>query len=351
MNYVNKVLLLAAVLAIQNVNAAEPATVTAIEPKSEYETNLASLKDLTGVYVVLEFVTKSSEKSHLSVGPNLEEEVKKRLESAGLKLLSKEEMLKTPGNPELDIYPNYPAHLSAAPPEASETPVIANLTPTNQCCYTSIWGSFLQGAILERKGGAKYRLGTWGSGSNTDNCEKLGDWMREATLKVVDNFIADYKKTQEVIVQPQPKDQAEKKTVTPVATAEPVVLPKTQIVQIKEIDDTKGMTCGTAFMVYAQIFKTGSTTISSAKSALLDKLAVHMLACQNYRYRIETRPDKKGNHDAKELLSARRAISLHNYLIGKGIDEGQFEMRFFANDKSSKDNAEEDVIITPISPR
>jgi outer membrane protein OmpA-like peptidoglycan-associated protein len=345
MNYVNKVLL-AAVFSIQNVSATEPAA-KAPEPKSEYETNLVSLKDLTGVYVVLEFVTKSSEKSHLSVNPDLQQEVKKRLESVGLKLLSKEEMLKTPGNPELDIYPNYPAHLSGGSPEAGAAPVVANLTPTNQCCYTSIWGSFLQGAVLERKGNTKYRLGTWGSGSNTDSCEKLGDWMSEATLKIIDNFVADYKKAQDIKIQPQAKNQTEQKTV--VSATELTRLPKAQVVQVKEIDDTKGMACDTAFMVYAQIFKTGSTTISSTKNALLDKLATHMLACQNYRYRIETRPDKGGNHDAKELLSARRAISLHNYLIGKGIDKEQFEMRFFDNDKSSNDKTEEDVVITPIS--
>jgi outer membrane protein OmpA-like peptidoglycan-associated protein len=332
------------------VLAAESPAKTA-DFESQYEENLYSLRDLTGVYVVLDYVTKSSEKSHLNITTNLQEEIKKRLESVGLKLLSKEEMMRTAGNPQLDIYPNYPAHLSVASPDGDSAPVIANLTPSShQCCYTSVWGSFSQGATIARKPGSKYRLSTWGNGSNTDTCDKLGDWMGDASLKIIDNFIADYKKSKALKKKSPAKQPAAEQVKATSEVAEMAnQAPQTQYMQVKEIDDTKGMACDTALMVYAQIFKTGSSSISNAKADLLDKLASHMLACKNYRYRIETHSDKRGSGETKELLSARRAISLHNYLLDKGVDEEQFEMRFFGDRKSKSNDTEEDVIITPIN--
>lgn len=336
-------MLISLMLLAQSVNAVESTSKVA-DSESEYEENLYSLRDLTGVYVVLDYVAKSSEKSNLSVNPKLKQEIKKRLESVGLKLLSKEEMLLTPGKPQLDIYPNYPAHLSVASSDTNSESVIANLTPAHQCCYTSVWGSFSQGATIERKRDSKFRLSTWGNGSNTDTCEILGDWMSNATLKIIDNFIVDYKKSKEI------KKQSSGHNITTSDTTESDNRsPQTQQVQVKEIDDTKGMTCDTALMVYAQIFKTGSSAISNAKAALLDRLASHMLACNNYRYRIETHSDKRGTHESDELLSARRAIALHHYLLDKGVDEEQFEMRFFGDRKPSPGDTQEDVVITPIS--
>lgn len=325
-------------------------TATAALLESQYEENLYSLRDLTGVYVVLDYVTNSSEKSHLAVNPNLEQDIKKRLDSVGLKLLSKEEMMRTPGNPQLDIYPNYPAHLSAAPTDSDSEAAIPNLIPNRQCCYTSIWGSFSQGATIARKPGGKFRLSTWGNGSNTDSCDKLGEWMSDATLKIIDNFIADYKKSKELKKKNLAKQQTPKSDNAPSGVAAEISQPaQIQYVQVKEVDDTKGMTCDTALMVYAQVFKTGSSTISAAKEALLDKLASHMLSCKNYHYRIETHSDKRSNKEADEVLAVRRGIALHKFLLDKGIEEAQFEMRLFDDRKSKSKDSEDDVIITPIS--
>lgn len=337
-------------LSIQTVNAVEtPAKVAEFE--LQYEENLYSLKDLTGVYVVLDYVVKATEKSHLTGKPNLQQEIKKRLESAGLKLLNKEEMMSTPGNPELDVFPNFPAHLSAVPGESESEVAIPNLAPGgHQCCYTSVWGAFSQAAEIERKPGSKYRLGTWGNGSNTDSCDKLGEWMSDATLKIIDNFIADYKKSKEPKKESKakPLTSKEDKAVSKV-TAQASELSQQQVVRVKEVDDTKGMTCDTALMVYAQIFKTSSSTISAAKEALLDKLASHMLSCKNYRYSIETHSDKRSNKEADEVLAVRRGIALHKFLQDKGVEEAQFEMRFFNDSKSKSKDTEDDVIITPIS--
>jgi outer membrane protein OmpA-like peptidoglycan-associated protein len=350
MNYLYKALL-TMLLSTQIVNAVEtPAKVAEFE--SQYEENLYSLKDLTGVYVVLDYVVKATEKSHLTGNPNLQQEIKKRLESVGLKLLNKEEMMSTPGNPELDIFPNFPAHLSAVPGESESEVAIPNLAPGNhQCCYTSVWGSFSQAAEIERKLGSKYRLSTWGNGSNTDSCDKLGEWMNEATLKIIDNFIADYKKSKEPKKKPQAKPQTAKQdnATTSEVTVQVSEPSQKQYIKVKEVDDTKGMACDTALMVYAQIFKIGSSGISTAKEALLDKLASHMLSCKNYRYRIETHSDKRSNKEADEVLAVRRGIALHKFLLDKGVEEAQFEMRFFDDSKPKSKDTEDDVIITPIS--
>jgi outer membrane protein OmpA-like peptidoglycan-associated protein len=350
MNFISN-LLIALILSTHVAIAAEPPA-KAAEPKSQFEENLYSLRDLTGVYVVLDYVAKSSEKSHLSVSPDLEKDIKTRLESVGLKLLTKDEMLKTPGNPELDIFPNYPAHLSAVPDEADpeNQAAIPNLMPIRQCCYTSVWGSFSQAAIIERKSDSKYRLSTWGDGSNTDSCDKLGEWMSAASLKIIDQFVADFKKAKELKKKSAATPEiANPSKATPVAATENVQASQIQYVKVKEVDDTKGMTCDTALIVYAQIFKTGATTISTAKEALLDKLASHMLSCRNYRYRIETHSDKPTNNEADEVLAVRRGIALNKFFLNKGVEEAQFEMRFLSDSKAKTKDTEDDVIITPIS--
>ena len=320
------------------------------EPKSQFEENLYTLKGLTGIYVVLDYVAKSSEKSHLSVSPNLEKDIQSRLESIGLKLLTKDEMLKTPGNPELDIYPNYPAHLSAVPGDAESEGAIPNLTPTRQCCYTSIWGSFSQSATILRKPDSMYRFSTWGDGSNTDSCDKLGEWMSAATLKIIDQFVADFKKAKELKKKSTAKPEiANLDNPHPALATEESQSSQVQYVKVKEVDDTKGMTCDTALMVYAQIFKTDSTTINGSKEALLDKLVSHMLSCKNYRYRIETHSDKRTNNEADEVLAVRRGIALNKFLLDKGVEEAQFEMRFLTDSKAKSKDFEDDVVITPIS--
>lgn len=336
-------------LSIQIVFAEESVS-KKVEPKSQFEENLYSLKGLTGVYVVLDYVAKSSEKSHLSVSPTLEKDIQSRLENVGLKSLTKDEMLKTSGNPQLDIYPNYPAHLAAVPGEADSEGAIPNLMPTRQCCYTSIWGSFSQSATILRKSDSIYRLSTWGDGSNTDSCDKLGEWMSAATLKIIDQFVADFKKAKELKKKSTVKPEIAESDNSPSAVATEESQPsQVQYVKVKEVDDTKGMTCDTALIVYAQIFKTGTTTISGAKEALLDKLASHMLSCKNYRYRIETHSDKRTNNEADEVLAVRRGIALNKFLLEKGVEEAQFEMRFLSESKAKSKDMDDNVIITPIS--
>ncbi len=313
--------------------------------EAQYEENLYSLKDLTGVYVVLDYVTSASLKSHLVVDTNLEQEIKKRLESVGLKLLSKDEMSKTPGNPKLDIYPNYPAHLVSEPANADSKALISNLAATGHCCYTSVWGSFSQSASITRNPKDKYRFATWGKGSNTDSCEKLGEWMSDATLKIIDGFVADYKKSKQAKTKsPNTKTIPTSGELTASAEKSEAV----QYVKVKEADDAKGLTCNTAFMVYAQIFKSGSSVIADAKEGLLDKLVSHMQSCKNYRYRIETHADDRGTKDSKDLLSARRAMALQDFLLDKGVDEDQFEMRFANSRKKSVRNSDENVVIVPV---
>lgn len=344
MAFFHIILMSVLIFSMQYVQAANLSVKTA-NTENEYEENLYSLKQLTGVYVVLDYVTNASLKSHLTVNPNLEQDIKKRLESVGLKLLTKDEMLKTAGTPQLDIYPNYPAHLSADSSNSDSEGAIPNLAPTQQhCCYTSVWGSFSQGGSILRKPQEKYRLSTWGNGSNTDSCDRLGEWMSDATLKIIDNFVSDYKKSKEAKQKAttQSKNDTDGELISANTSSE------IQYVKVKEADDTKGMTCNTAFMVYAQIFKTGAATITHTKVALLDKLASHMLSCSNHRYRIEIRPDEKGTKEAKDLLSARRAVALNNYLLEKEVDENQFEMRFLNKRKVNAGNNEEDVVITPI---
>ncbi len=332
--------------------------------KEDYQSSGMSLHDLPGVNINIDEVISSAKPKNIKLQADLKQEVVKRLNAAGMRLLDKEEMEKTPGQPEMNMYPSYPKHLGPFKP--GEPRIEFNAA----CCSAGIWTSFLQGSSTLRDPILNYKLGTWGEGHNTTDCSDVGKWLGEVVLKTVDDFIVakqkadqDYKAWKEKAPEQAAVPVAAKPAVVqpaPAVTQQPVVVQTvvTQPVEIRDIETAPLLTCDTAILLYAEIFPTASATISKAKSGILGKVAENMKACPTYRYRVETHSDQRSDTEYNDVLSARRAVAIRDFLVERGVNEEQFDLRFYGERKPLIDADTEEawaanrrVVITPIKPK
>ena len=67
--------------------------------KEDYQPNNLSLHDLPGVSINLDDVLNGAKEKNIKLQADLKNSIIKRLNAAGMRLLSKEEMEKTPGQP------------------------------------------------------------------------------------------------------------------------------------------------------------------------------------------------------------------------------------------------------------
>lgn len=316
--------------------------------KEDYQPSNLSLQGLTGLYINLDDVINSAKPKNVKLQADLKDAVVKRLEKAGMRLLSKEALEKTPGQPEMSMFPSYPKHLGPFKP--GEPRIEYNA----QCCTAGIWTSFTQGASTLRNPLLNHKLGTWGEGHNTTDCKDVGKWLSEVVLKTVDNFIAAKQKADkdyQVWQKKQGDTPAKPKADTPSASTD-------KPIELRETTDAEALACDTAILLYAEIFPTAAASISDTKGGILEKIADNMKACPQYRYRIETHADQRSSHEYNDVLSARRAVAIRNYLVDNGVDEEQFDLRFYGKRKPlvEGDNetawaANRRVMITPIKPK
>ncbi|MEN9423761.1 MAG: hypothetical protein RL122_1144 [Pseudomonadota bacterium] len=331
--------------------------------KEDYQPSSLALHDLTEVYINIDDVISSAKPKNVKLQKDLKEAVIKRLKTAGIQLLSKEALEKAAGQPEMSMFPSFPKHLG--PFKAGEPRIEYNA----QCCTAGIWTSFTQGAATLRDPALHHKLGTWGEGHNTTDCSDVGKWLSEVVLKTVDDFIVakqkadvDYqawqkkqgkpeaKTAEKTAAKPEPTAEAKPAESAPEATAKPV--------EIRDPVDTQKLECDTAILLYAEIFPTASATISRAKSGILGKVADNMKACPQYRYRVETHSDQRDSDEANDVLSARRAVAIRNYLVEHGVNEEQFDLRFYGERKPLVEGDTEEawaanrrVMITPLKPK
>ncbi|MDQ5769263.1 OmpA family protein [Thiothrix subterranea] len=328
--------------------------------KEDYQPSSLALHGLTALYINIDDVISSAKPKNVKLQKDLKEAVQQRLSAAGMRLLSKEEMETTAGQPEMSMFPSYPKHLGPFKP--GEPRIEYNAA----CCTAGIWTSFSQGAMTLRDPLLHHKLATWGGGHNTTDCNNVGKWLSEVVLKTVDDFITakqkadkDYqawqKKQGQTPAKPKadtPPASADKPTkdVAPASTAKPV--------ELRETNDAEALACDTAILLYAEIFPTAAVDISDAKGGILGKIADNMKACPQYRYRIETHADQRSSHEYNDVLSARRAVAIRNYLVDNGVDEEQFDLRFYGKRKPLVDGDNETawaanrrVMITPIKPK
>ena len=291
----------------------------------EYLKNHASLAGIEGVFVILEYVEGSAKKNGISMPDDLEAQIIKRLNAAGLKYLTKEEMESTPGMPELAIYPAYSGgSIGATVPVGDGS--ASTIEKENDCCRNSVWMSFMQSASILRRPDSQFKFGTWGSGDDSDWCDNRGQWMYGAVLKVIDEFIKDYKKA-----------EAEK---MPVKVASEEEIP---------------VNCAQAWSLHEQVFETNSTQPNDRFRSILKILAQQTKRCSNYRYLIETHADSRADAQYNQLLTEARAGSIKEILMSYGLSYNRLKSKAYGESRPLTDGTTEAdhaanrrVVISPI---
>lgn len=132
---------------------------------------LDALRDLKGVYFSLEKL-KPPEGYEGAFGLNVQHAVTDMMESAGISVLTEDEMEQTPGKPHLNIY-------------------FSNTNPDTGCWF-SVFASLSQTMLLTRNHTVKLKAGTWGTsgGYSADDPDRS---EFDAIMMVVSKFISDYR--------------------------------------------------------------------------------------------------------------------------------------------------------------
>ncbi len=132
----------------------------------------AALKGLKGVYFSVQSL-KGPKAYHGVFGLDLQNQMEKRFRAARLPILTEDQMDKTPGKPQLNIY-------------------FSNTKPETGCTY-SVFVSFTQTMLLTRNHTVKLKVGTWGASGGPSADYPKGAEI-DAILRVIDKFLDDYKR-------------------------------------------------------------------------------------------------------------------------------------------------------------
>lgn len=89
-------------------------------------------------------------------------------------------------------------------------------------------------------------------------------------------------------------------------------------------------------------FDTNKDTIKSKSRKKLNEAADVLTKFQEIRLEISGHTDSQGSHDYNMDLSQRRAESVRNYLVGKGIDESRFTVKGMGPDAPRDTNDTKD---------
>lgn len=283
----------------------------------EFAKNYASLAGLEGVRVETQFIFSSAKKFKFDdMKTDLVAQIRKRLEDAGLRLLSEEELKLTPGQPTLSFFPAYSGNeidkikLKADPEALAE---LEKNDTGHDCCRSSIWASFQQSATILREPNTQFKLSTWGAGDDTDSCDNRGAWTYDAVLKVVDKFVSDYKKAQ--------------------SETKPML-----VSQADEVPES----CAQAWLMNLNVFETNKTAISDAVKPILDQLAVTANRCEKYSYVIETHADQRADDAYNKVLSEARAHAIKDYLLRKDIAYSRLTTIAYGESKPLTDGTTEE---------
>lgn len=132
----------------------------------------AALKGLKGIYFSVESL-KGPKDYEGPFGLNLQKDMEKRFQKAGLKVLTEDQMEHAPGKPQLNIY-------------------FSNANAATGCTYR-IFASLTQTMLLTRNHTTKLKVSTWGfSGGPTAEYPDSNEY--DTILRVVDKFLDDYKR-------------------------------------------------------------------------------------------------------------------------------------------------------------
>ncbi|MEM7469284.1 MAG: OmpA family protein [Pseudomonadota bacterium] len=262
----------------------------------DYKSKNVALLGITGVYIADEILKSSAAIRGLSIDSELIERVQNKLAAVGIKTLSKEDIEAEPGQPRLDIYPNFPAFID----DDNGFKVIENLA----CCRASVWMQFTQGGKILTTPDANLRLGTWGDGADTNDCDNLGNWIGIAIEEKIDKFIEDYR---------QASNSAREKEAAALA-------------EVERYHDSALQQCNGAPILYTAAFAANSPSLMNARLPDFVELADIVKRCEHYHYAIETHSYQRGDTELNRRLSQQRAAALTHYLLALGAPEERFDV-------------------------
>lgn len=264
--------------------------------------NYKSLQGLRGVHVDLSVVINSSNNLNIALPSDLQQQVQEKIENAGLKFLTEDDVKAEPGQPILNLWPSYKGGNKLKSSGGNKT---AENTDGNQCrahdyaaCRSTLWAGFSQSAIVLRNPDDHFRLSTWGAGDESEICLHRGEWMATAVLTKIDEFIADYKKA-----------EAEKK---------PLIVNNVEQLPVS---------CSQSWTTVADVFDTDDTTIKSDARKLFDRFVNNALSCTGYSYIVETHADQRANAEYNRILTTARAYSIKEYLMSRGLPFSRLKLR------------------------
>ncbi len=264
----------------------------------EFRDRYLTLRRLEGVYINFNAIRTAGAQLGINVPNTLYKQVRDKIEAAGLLYLSEEDMLLTPGQPTMQLWPVYEGESLTEHEELAAQNNAYGAHGNPFACAASLWVGFEQSASLLRQPENQYKLSTWGGGDNTYQCDGRGQWMANAVLKQIDNFLVDYRKAQR--------------------DPEPVIVAHTADVP---------QHCSQSWITHLNVFATNETTINQNIKPILDKLYSVAARCNTFSYIIETHADQRADADYNRLLTEGRARSIKDYLISKGMEYHRVHMR------------------------
>lgn len=262
----------------------------------DFRERYLTLRHLEGVFVDFSIIRAAGKDLGISVPKTLYKQAQQKIEAAGLLYLSEDEMLLTPGQPMMNLWPSYKGEARSKSPTEDNSAYGACELPDS--CTASLWAGFEQSASLLRQPENQYKLSTWGGGDNVNSCHGRGEWMAKAVLSQLDAFIADYRKAQRDL--------------------DPVVVGSTNDVP---------QHCSQSWVTHLNVFATDEAKINQNIKPILDKLRDVAARCNTFSYIIETHADQRADANYNRLLTEARARSIKDYLISKGMEYHRVRMR------------------------
>jgi OOP family OmpA-OmpF porin len=93
------------------------------------------------------------------------------------------------------------------------------------------------------------------------------------------------------------------------------------------------------FVVDDVNFEFDKSNLRPAATAILDRVAGELRAQPNVPYEVAGFTDSVGTAAYNQGLSERRAFAVHDYLIGRGVDDGQISARGYGESNAIVSNS------------
>ena len=86
-------------------------------------------------------------------------------------------------------------------------------------------------------------------------------------------------------------------------------------------------------------FQSGSDVLAASSAQALDEAAAILLPRKSVRIEIQGHTDSSGDAQKNLALSDKRAVTVKNYLVGKGVEAGRLETKGYGSSVPVGDNA------------